>query len=196
MRHRKSARALRLAPVVVVVCSLLAGGVRGAFAAGNKFEPPGGGFSVSFPAAPEHRTYKQQLDNFVLTVNAYGVEHEGMTYFVTWVGDLPAAAISDPRKVDMFYAGLEYELISTGKAAGKGEVSVASRSDISLGGVSGRQMVFNTPVAMGVLRSYKVGRGFFTISVFGNKSGYSAQHAVAFLDSFKLTGKKEQSSRQ
>jgi hypothetical protein len=188
--HLKSARALTHASIVLLVFALLAGGGRGVSGAGVRYEPRGGGFSASFPAAPEKRSQKQDFGSFVMTVSAYGLDHEGMAYFVTWFGDLPLAAMRDPLMDDIFYTRLEHEYTVTGKAAGKGEVTVAARSDISLGGFSGRQYVFNSPIAMGVVRGYKVGQRFYMVGVFGDKEGFSAPRAVAFLDSFKLTGKK------
>ena len=146
--------------------------------------------AVSFPAQPEKRSRKQSYDALVLNVSAYGVDHEGMSFFVSWVGEVPAAAMRDPLLEDIFYTRVEQDLILTAKASGKGELSVASRSNITLGGFDGRQYVFNSASMMGVLRGYKVGQRFYTVGVFGDKSAFSAQRAVAFLDSFRLTGKK------
>jgi hypothetical protein len=190
MKHLKGARALTRASIALLVFALLAGGGRGASAARVKYEPPGGGFSVSFPATPEKRSKKQNFGTFDLNVYAYGLDHEGMAYFVTWFGDLPLAAMRDPLMDEIFYTRLEHEYTLAGKAAGKGDLTVASRSDISLGGFNGRQYVFNSQVAMGVVRGYKVGQRFYMVGVFGDKDGFAAQRAVGFLDSFKFTAKK------
>jgi hypothetical protein len=188
MRHPKSARVLTRASLALIVCALLAGG-RGAAASGV-YEPAGGGFAATFPGTPEKSSRKQNYDTFALTVSAYGLDHEGMSYFVTWVGEVPAAAMRDPQLEEIFYTRMEQDLILTAKAANKGDLSVATRSNISLGGFGGRQYVFNSQGLMGVLRIYKVGQRFYTVGVFGDKNGFSAQRAVAFLESFKFTGKK------
>jgi hypothetical protein len=190
MRHLKSARALTYACVALLAFALPAVSGRGAAAAGVRYEPPGGGFSVSFPAAPEKRSAKQNFGTFVLNVFAYGLDHEGMSFFVSWFGELPADAMRDPLMEDIFYTRVEQEYALMGKAAGKGDVSVASRSNLTLGEFGGRQFVFNSPAMMGVVRGYKVGQRFYTVGVFGDKNGFSAQRAVGFLESFRLTGKK------
>lgn len=175
------------AAVVLAVVALLAGG---AGAAGVRYEPPGGGFSATFPAPPEKRSRRQDYGSLVLTVSAYGLDYEGVAYFVSWVGEVPAAAMRDPLLEDIFYTRVEQDLILKAKASGRGEMSVVARTAVALGGFEGRQYVFDSHTDMGVLRVYKVGQRFYTVGVFGSKQSYDAHRAVGFLDSFRLTGKK------
>jgi len=190
MRHPKSGGALAGA-LVLWVAALSAVGGPGAAAAGVRYEPPGAGFSVVFPAAPEKQSGTEGFGAFALNFTAYGVDHGGMGYFVFWFGDMPEEAVRNPNIDEIFYTQLEQEFTLRGKVGSKGEISVAARSDVVLGRFHGRQLVFNSPVAMGVVRGYRVGRRFYAVGVLGNKAGYSAQRAVAFIESFQLTGKKK-----
>ena len=188
MRHLKSTFVLRLAAGVLLVCAALAAGAARASAEGVRFEPAGGGFSVMFPATPEKRSEQENLGAFVLSISGYGLDHEGVGYFVVHFS-LPPQAMSEPRMEEFLYTRMETEYAMLGKAAGGDVFSVAERSDITLGEFKGRQCVYNGSKAMGVVRGYKVGQRFYIVGVFGNKESFSAQRAVAFLDSFKLTGK-------
>lgn len=186
----RSVKGVRLLTVVgLSVAALAAGGPR-ARAAGVQYEPPGGGFAVTFPGQPETRSRKQNYGPLVLTAMAYGLDRGGMSFFVSWFGDVPAADMRDPLLEEVFYTRMEQDVVLKSKAAGVGEMSVAARSAVSLGGFDGRQYVFDSESQMGVMRIYKAGRRFYTVGVFGGKDSFSAQRAVAFLDSFRLTGKK------
>lgn len=186
MRHGKGARIMRHASVVLLVCAVLAGAGRGAAAQGVRYEPRGAGFSATFPAEPQTRSDTQEFGTLIMKAYGYGVDHEGMAYFVSWFGEMPPAATRDPRMEEILYTRLEQVYTKMGTVIGRGEASVAGHSTISLGGVAGRQYVFNSPAAMGVVRGFKVGPRFYIVGVFGNKDGFAAARAVAFLDSFKL----------
>lgn len=187
MRAVKRVRGLALAGLFAVA---LAGGGGGARAEAGLYEPAGGGFAVAFPGRPEKRWRSQNYGPLVLTATAYGLEREGMSYFVSWFGDLPAADARDPLLEEIFYTRMEQEIVMKARAEDGGEVSVAARTAVSLGGFDGRQCVFDSDSLMGVLRAYRAGQRFYTVGVFGAKPGFSPRRAVAFLDSFRLTVKK------
>lgn len=186
MRRLKGARGVRVLSAVLCACALVAGAGRGAAAQGVRYEPRGAGFSATFPAEPQTRSETQEFGTLIMKAHGYGVDHEGMAYFVSWFGDMPPAAARDPRMEEILYTRLEQVYTRMGTVIGRGEASVAGHSNVSLGGVAGRQYVFNSPAAMGVVRGFKVGPRFYIVGVFGNKDGFAAARAVAFLDSFKF----------
>lgn len=190
MKQLGSECALKSAAVVLCVCALLAGAGRGAAAAGVRYEPPGGGFSAVFPAAPEKRSEKESFGAFSLSMSGYALEHEGMAYFVIHFS-LPPEAMRDPRIEDILYARMETEYGQLGTAADGNKFSIAARSDVTLGGSRGRQLVMHGPASMGVVRGYKNGQRFYLVGVFGSRGAYSAPRAVAFLESFQFTGNKK-----
>lgn len=156
-------------------------------AEGGKFA--GDGFTASFPGRPDKVTRQRDFEDLALTMTSYSVDREGVSYFVSLVGEFPAFVMKRPEVDEVFYSQLEQNLILTARASGKGDLSVASRSNVSLGGTGGRQYVFNSEVNMGVLRAYKSGRRFYAVGVFGPKQSYDADRAVRFLESFSLTAK-------
>lgn len=191
MRPPTTARALRHSFLLLLVAALLTGGGRMAgAAAGGKFAPAGGGFAVSFPGTPQRTSRKQGYDSMVLHMSNYGLNHEGVGYFVAWVGDMPAAAMQEPMVEEIFYSRMEQNLILSAKLSGKTDLAVAARANLSLDGFTGRQYVFNSATDIGVLRAYKAGLRFYAVGVFGPKDKFAAPQAVAFLESFKLTGKQ------
>ena len=176
----------------LVVAALLTAGlsVAASGAQGDKFAPAGDGFAVSFPGRPQKATRQQSYGAFDLNMSSYGLDHEGVGYFVTWFGDLPAAAMREPLLEDMFYTRLEQNIIVSARAAGKTDLAVTARTNHSLGSFNGRQYVFDSATDMGVLRVYKVGLRFYAVGVFGPKGRFAAQRAVGFLESFTLTQKQ------
>lgn len=185
-RGSTTVRALGLA----LAALLLAGGPRGAGAQGNKFAPAGEGFAVSFPGQPQKASRKQQAGPLSVTMSTYGLDRGGVGYFVAWVGDLPAEAMREPMVEDIFYSRLEQNLLFSAKLAGRADLSVASRSDITLAGFGGRQYVFSSAADLCVLRAYKAGLRFYAVGVFGPKDRFAAQQAVDFLESFAITPKQ------
>lgn len=184
MRVRRTRGAWASALLLLAVVALPAGGR----AQDGRFA--GDGFTASFPGRPEKITRRQNFDDLALNMASYGVDREGMSYFVSMVGDFPAFVMNRPEIDEVFYLQLEQNLILTAKASGKGDLTVAARSDVSLEGKGGRQYVFTSEVNMGVLRAYKSGRRFYAVGVFGPKQSYIAERAVRFLDSFRLTASK------
>ncbi len=169
---------------------LLAAFLTGVGAAAGKFAPAGEGFAVSFPGQPQKVSRKQQVGSLSVTMSTYGLDREGMGYFAAWVGDLPAEAMREPMMEDIFYSRLEQNMLLSAKLAGRGDFTVAARSDITLGGFNGRQYVFNSATDLYVLRAYKAGLRFYAVGVFGPKEKFAARHAVSFLESFTLTQKQ------
>jgi len=190
MRPLTTARAWMPAILFILFVALPAGAGRGAGASGGKFAPAGEGFTVSFPGQPQKVSRKQQLGSHTVTMSTYGLDRGGVGYFVAWVGDLPAVAMREPMMEDIFYTRLEQNLLFSAKLAGRGDLTVAARSDIRLGGFTGRQYVFDSPTDLCVLRAYKAGLRFYALGVFGPKNTFPAQGAVNFLESFTLTPEK------
>ena len=185
MRDSMTARALMLTFFI-----LLAAFLTGVGAAAGKFAPAGEGFAVSFPDQPRKVSRKQQLGALSVTMSSYSLDREGVGYFVAWVGDLPAEAMREPMMEDIFYSRMEQNMLLAAKLAGRSDLAVAARSDITLGGFTGRQYVFNSTTDLGVLRAYKAGLRFYAVGVFGPKDRFAAPQAVSFLESFALTEKK------
>jgi hypothetical protein len=152
-----------------------------------KFAPAGEGFAVSFPGRPQKVSRKQQLGSLSVTMSTYGLDAEGVGYFVAWVGDMPAEAMREPMMEDIFYTRLEQNLLFSAKLAGRSDLAVAARSDITLGSFTGRQYVFDSSTDLCVLRAYKAGLRFYAVGVFGPKEKFDARQAVNFLESFALT---------
>jgi hypothetical protein len=188
MKYLGSAGALKLATAVVIVCAALSGGGRAASAKGLRYAPAGGGFSVVFPAAPEKHSDKHNFGALVFHIKTYRLIHGEMNYMVMSFGDMPAEVLNDPLLEEYFFSRMEEGVTRGGQSAGM-PVSVVSRTNISLDGFRGRQLVIDMSPMMGVIRGYKAGRRFYAVGVIGDKSDFSAQHAVAFLDSFKITEK-------
>ena len=146
MRRLKGARGVRVLSAVLCACALVAGAGRGAAAQGVRYEPRGAGFSATFPAEPQTRSETQEFGTLIMKAYGYGVDHEGMAYFVSWFGDMPPAAARDPRMEEILYTRLEQVYTRMGTVIGRGEASVAGHSNVSLGGRSSRpksDMVFN-----------------------------------------------------
>jgi hypothetical protein len=179
-----------LAARLALAALLLACGARGAVAFEGKFAPAGEGFSVSFPGQPRKASRRQEAGPLSVTMSTYGLDHGGVGYFVAWVGDLPAEAMREPMLEDIFYSRLEQNLLLSARMAGRSDLSVAARSDITLGGFTGRQYVFNSASDLCVLRAYKAGLRFYAVGVYGPKDHFAAGQAVEFLESFALTQKK------
>ena len=184
MRLRMTRGAVVLALLLLAAVVMPAGGR----AQGGKFA--GDGFTASFPGRPQKVTRRQDFDDLALNMASYGIDREGMSFFVSMVGDFPAFVMNRPEIDEVFYSQLEQNLILTAKESGKGDLTVAARSDVSLEGTGGRQYVFDSEVNMGVLRAYKSGRRFYAVGVFGPKQSYVAERAVSFLNSFRLTASK------
>jgi len=184
MRLRRTAGAAALGFLLLAAVVMPAGGR----AQGGKFA--GDGFTASFPGQPRKVTRRQDFDDLALNMASYGLDRDGMSFFVSTVGDFPAFVMNRPEVDEVFYTQLEQNLILSAKEAGKGDLTVAARSDVSLGGTGGRQYVFNSEANMGVLRAFKSGRRFYAVGVFGPKQSYVAERAVSFLNSFRLTANK------
>jgi hypothetical protein len=182
MRSRKTLRAAAAALLLLASVAAPAGGREAA--AGGKFAADG--FSVSFPAQPEKSSRRREIGPFPLRMSTYSVAHEGMGYFVSWVGEMPAASMREPSVEENFYFQLADNVLVAAKRTGRSARYMGS-AHVSLGGFTGRQYVFSFANEMGVLRAYKVGLRFYVVGVFGDKRLYDAQRAVSFLESFSLT---------
>lgn len=163
-------------------------GARGqrAGAAAGKFAPAGDGFAVSFPGLPEKMSDREVIKTFPLDVTTYAVKHEGMAYYVSWVGDVPAAAMQDAAVEEYFYAHLEDSVLSAFEGAGK-NTRHFGREKITLGGFTGRQYVFEFATETCVIHVFKANRRFYAVGVFGPTALFRAERAAGFLDSFALT---------
>lgn len=186
MRPLTTARALTFVILFLLVVAPPAGRGQGVGVAGEKFAPAGDGFAVSFPGRPRRMSDKEVIKSFPLDVTTYALQHEGMAYYVSWVGDVPAAAMQDPTVEEFFYTQLEDNVLSSFEGAGR-STRYFGREKIALGGFTGRQYVFQFATETCVIHVYKASRRFYAVGVFAATPLFKAERAVEFLESFAFT---------
>ncbi|HWS56389.1 MAG TPA: hypothetical protein VN228_19785 [Pyrinomonadaceae bacterium] len=177
---------LLTAAFVIFLFAAPAAGQRGGAAAADKFAPAGDGFAVSFPGEPERMSDREVIKSFPLEVKTYAVRHEGMAFYVSWVGDVPAAAMRDAAVEEFFYARLEDGVLSAFDEAGK-NTRHFGREKIARGGFTGRRYVFQFATETCVVHVFKGRRRFYAVGVFADTTLFKPERAVSFLESFALT---------
>lgn len=179
--------------VLLLVCSLLniergllpASHVRAA--EGDhwiEFTPAEEDFTVLMPMKPQ--SFVHRYGDTSVTMCAYTVEANGVSFVVSSMGDMPERLTQNPDAVARFFERLPANLIASAKQAGNGDLLLIEQRDIRTAAIEGRYYRLGSQSYVGEVNAYRKGRRFYTVAIVGPKDKVRASAVNKFLNSFRF----------
>jgi hypothetical protein len=146
----------------------------------ERFEPPGGRFSVEMPAEPQSRTQQVKTAAGEIPLHLFALESGPLSYMASY-SDYPESifAASTPQKMlDGARNGAAVNIQGT----------VESERQISIDGFPARAVVLgdSTGELLLEMRLILVERRLYQLGVLSARSSLGSKDAIRFLDSFVL----------